>query len=100
MKRTIAKFGMTMAMLLSFLPVFADNINVGKLYYTILSEKDGTVEVTKTLPYSSGDIEIPNEINYNNRIYTVTSIGNSAFKGRSSLTSVTIPDAVTSIGYS
>lgn len=100
MKRTIAKFGMTMAMLLSFLPVFADNINVGKLYYTILSEEDGTVEVTydRKMQYLSGDIEIPNEINYNNRIYTVTSIGKSAFSDCSGLTSITIPNAVTSIG--
>lgn len=41
---------------------------------------------------------IPETINVGGADYTVTSIGDIAFKGCTSLTSITIPDSVTSIG--
>ena len=46
----------------------------------------------------SGHITIPSTVNYNNKSYAVTSIGESAFGGCSGLTSITIPEGVTSIG--
>lgn len=45
----------------------------------------------------SGAIVIPESVNYNNREYTVTEIGESAFSS-SSLTSIEIPSSVKSIG--
>ena len=47
----------------------------------------------------SGIVTIPETVSYNDRVYTVTSIGNSAFSSCSGLTSITIPSSVTSIGY-
>ena len=44
-----------------------------------------------------GNVVIPEEVTYMNRTRKVTSIGSDAFK-YSSLTSVTIPNSVTSIG--
>lgn len=46
----------------------------------------------------TGDLAIPSSVTYNGTTYTVTSIGNYAFKSCYYLTSVTIPSSVTSIG--
>ena len=66
---------------------------------------DKTVSVTykgKT-PYTYddeyiGNVVIPSKVTYDGEEYSVTSIGNNAFYGCSSLTSITIPEGVTEIG--
>ena len=75
------------------------------LYYTITS--DNTVEVTyyssdnyfQNNDYVSGDVVIPSSGTNNGTTYSVTSIGAFAFYRCISLTSVTIPNSVTSIGH-
>ncbi len=47
----------------------------------------------------SGHVDIPESIEYEGKTYSVTSIAGEAFRGCSSLTSVTIPNSVTSIGF-
>lgn len=46
----------------------------------------------------SGNVVIPSQVNGNGETYTVTAIGNSAFRGSIGLTGVTIPSTVTTIG--
>ena len=46
----------------------------------------------------SGTVIIPLSVTYNGKIYTVTTIGSSAFRDCSGLTSITIPNSVASIG--
>ena len=47
----------------------------------------------------SGAVTIPTEVTYEGTTYSVTSIGNNAFLECSGLTSVVIPNSITSIGY-
>ena len=59
---------------------------------------DGTVTVTGG--DVSGDVEIANTVVINGQAYQVTGIADEAFKGNTTITSVTIPEGVTTIGAS
>ena len=85
-----------------------ERVQIGDLYYN-LDATNQTAEVTYKSynnyhdEYNYGwDIttaNIPSSMEYKSVTYTVTSIGNGALGGCSSLTSVTIPSSVTSIGF-
>ena len=71
------------------------------IYYDITGGSPNTVAVTyATGSYNSysGEVSIPSTVTYNGTHYTVTAIGNNAFRNCSNLTGVTIPGTVTSIG--
>ncbi len=95
----------TVAMLLGCITASAyPEFAVDGIFYFITDDYDSfTVEVTYdyNAPYGtgtySGDVVIPKTVTYDGIVFTVTSIGSSAFSYCSSLTSVTIPEGVTSI---
>ena len=71
------------------------------LYYNITSyyTEPYTVEVVRNGNINqSGDLIIPETVEYNGVTYSVSSIGYMAFRGCFGLTSVTNPNSVTSIG--
>lgn len=70
----------------------------GKLKFTVVSEEDATVSVTKSTDAISGEIVIPDTVTKNGKSYSVTTIANQAFYYCVGLTSVTIPNGVVSIG--
>lgn len=77
----------------------AADFESGGLYYNRLTAS--TVEVTSgDNPYTAAEIAVPPTVTYGGTAYTVTAIGNSAFRYCADLTSVTIPNSVATIGKS
>ena len=72
------------------------NIHLRKFSYIIFSSE--TAKVTYGEEKYSGEVVIPSSITVEGKEYTVTSIGKDAFYDCSGLTSITIPNSVTSIG--
>jgi hypothetical protein len=74
---------------------YVNNVVVGDLKFDI---RGSAASVTG---YQGSDtwIDIPSKIEYDGQTYPVTSIGSSAFSYCTGLTSVTIPNSVTSIEY-
>ena len=70
---------------------------VGDLMYKA-SEKGSGVTVCRLVNKAATKIQIPSQIKYGKYTYEVTSIGEWAFPNCKSLTSITIPFSVTSIG--
>ena len=90
-----------MLTLLSSIAANAHDFKVDGIFYNILSKEDRTVEVTYNKSYIiySGFLVIPANVTYEGTTYSVTTIGNSAFENCNSLTSIEIPNSVTTIGH-
>lgn len=133
MRLFIPKIWMAMAILWISIQAFAYDFEVDGIYYNITSMSDLTVEVTyattfphedgnascrNTTPYS-GTIVIPESVNYLNRTFVVSGIGDAAFgypaynlgyDGKvyytyssrggtpTSLSSITLPESIKYIG--
>lgn len=77
--------------------VYAYDLEIDGLYYNITSIKDLTVEVTKGGTEYTGDIIIPDNIEYNGTTLSVTSIGEYVFH-KALIKRVKIGDNVKTIG--
>ena len=90
----------TLTLLLVFVchVVLAYDFTVNGLAYNFINGQDTLVEVVAGDNLYTGDIEIQKNITYNDKSYTVSRIGNYAFAGCPSLSSISLPEGLTSIG--
>ena len=86
-----------LAVLATLLPLTAsaDTVEIDGICYNLI--KGQFAEVSSSGSYS-GDIVIPSTVSYQGVSYNVAIIANGAFSACSGLTSVIIPNSVTSIG--
>lgn len=88
--------------LLALLPLMAsaDVVEIDGINYNLDAEAK-KAEVTSSPDRYKGDIVVPPTVTYKDVEYDVTSVGESAFANCSwDLTSVKLPDGITSIGNS
>lgn len=79
--------------------VFAQTFESGGIQYVILSSADKTVAVERYCGDSVGSVIIPKTVRFDDE-YAVKEIKDGAFYCCKGLSSISIPDGVTTIGYS
>ncbi|MHB9140699.1 MAG: leucine-rich repeat domain-containing protein [Paludibacter sp.] len=95
MKRQLLLFSL---LFLSLISLQARSFVLDGINYNISSTVvPYSVSVTSGISYT-GDIVIPSTVSYNDTVFSVTSIYSNAFIDSDSLTSVTIPNSVSTIG--
>ena len=88
---------LSLALLLS-LPMLAVEVEIDGINYDLLSKAKRATVIARSSGEYSGEVVIPESVEFNGISHSVTSIREGAFGYCFGLTSVTIPNSVTSIG--
>ena len=98
---TLRMMAMMLMVVMCRMVVNAQDFEDSGVYYNILGSTYNEVEVTSvpsgTASYS-GNVTIPEQVTYDNKVYNVTAIGDKAFNNSTELASVTIGSKVATIG--
>ena len=99
------KYLFFLCMLISTLSVWAHDFEVNGIFYKIMTNTSVYVSYKgdNVIDFSdeySGSINIPPTVTYNGKTYTVEGVWNNAFKYCTGVTSITIPNTVTTINQS
>ena len=95
MKRRIT---LCMVVMLTMFVARLSAVEVDSLDYT-LNSGDNTASVTACLYQGTKEITVPQTIISGGTTYTVTSIGNNAFLGKTWITKVNLPSSLKSMGF-
>ena len=103
--RTFKTWLATISAILCNTTVSAFHFEVDGIFYNILSATEQTAQVTFEGDYYwtyavnsyKGEVVIPSSVNYNGKTYRVSEINEGTFYNAINLTSITIPESVTSI---
>ena len=98
-KLTIVTILLTVLMSMVGTKSFAEEIEIGVLRYDITEGKARVIQSKIGKPYT-GNIIIPETVEYGGANYIVNAIGDHAFDCCRDLTSIAIPNSITTIGYS
>ena len=96
MKRVFTKLALSFVAVLLSAKVYAYDFTVDGIYYTVTSFENMTCKVVEGDEPYKGDIVIPSTITFNGRTLTVIGFG-SSFRYNSELTSIKLPDNLTTI---
>ena len=93
------KYKLPIILLLLFFSFNASayDFKVDNIYYNVLSLEKMIVETTGMLNNYSGDVVIPETVEYKGRTFKVVAIGDATFNRCADLNSVTIPSSITII---
>ena len=82
------------------IPALAEEVEIDGINYELIPKAKQATVIKKSSGKYYGEVVIPESVEHEGTAYSVTSIGEEAFRGCYGLTSVTIPNSVTSIGSS
>ena len=88
------KLFLLFSLLLGVLSAWADDVEVDGIFYNL--DKENKTASVASYSYK-GAVVIPETISVDGKAYTVTCLGENCFWGCSGLTSITIPNSVTTI---
>ena len=95
---TLSKYKATAGWEKNFKTIVENTYVINGICYGLNNSSMTADVVPDTKSKYSGAVTIPASVEYNGKTYSVTGITESAFYGCTGLTSVTIPNSVTSIG--